>query len=356
MGGCQSMPPVAPLPAKAEQTTPIASPSSSRSSSPDDSFSQQRRNRKAGEVVIYDSKPELQWWTKSSRTTRPEAHIPAFVLDQLNTSQRIVGGTPKTFVCEMVYVLGGAAVGKSTFIEEHFSSTHIVIDPDGFESDCPVNDSTPHAENSQTYAWCKKRASERMEEALSCQEEQSYVFPGTARNSAQSGCEASKVAYMKRAKEIGYRTRVVYLHCPIEVARARNSSRPRQLPDDIIVRTQRSAAEMYEVLKEICDEHEAHDVSAYCRARSKRRVSIQYTSRSDGHDVASVEDGAGDATLSESMRVVKPMALELDRTRLPRMRRASSFDASWARKASNKSLFVVASSSSEQQLDLSQEP
>ena len=78
---------------------------------------------------------------------------------------------------EMLYVIGGAAVGKSTYIKQNLAMTHIIIDPDTLKDVCPLKDPDPDAKGSPTYLWTKKRVAELMESALA--EPGRYVIVGT---------------------------------------------------------------------------------------------------------------------------------------------------------------------------------
>ena len=174
---------------------------------------------------------------------------------------------------EAVLVIGGTGVGKSTWIRKRLLLTHAVIDSDRLLAKCPLADPQPCSINSPTYLWCRQRTIEQLEAALKSQRRRSFVCPCTGK-SASDGQEHPKVAYMRRAREAGFRTRVIHLVCRVEVARTRNSTRQRQLPDELIERSRQGAQQLYEQLRGVCDMHEEHDVSAHDATYRRRNASF----------------------------------------------------------------------------------
>ena len=59
---------------------------------------------------------------------------------------------------EMVYVIGAAGVGKTTWIRSHLSSTHVVIDLDQIMKLCPLEDANPEERGSISFRWAKERS------------------------------------------------------------------------------------------------------------------------------------------------------------------------------------------------------
>lgn len=175
---------------------------------------------------------------------------------------------------EVTYVIGGAAVGKSTWIRQNLSMTHIIIDPDTLKELCPLQDENPDAKGSPTYVWTKMRASELMENALV--EPGRYVIVGTggSTGSKEGGSSSKKVEFLQRAREAGYTTRVVLLHCPTEVALERNSSRPKGLSKDIVLESLQTAHAAFLTLRNVCDEAEKIDTSTNNKDAHGRRQSF----------------------------------------------------------------------------------
>ena len=79
---------------------------------------------------------------------------------------------------------------------------------------------------------------------------------------------------LERAAALGLRTRVIFLHCPLDVARARNASRPRSLPDEVIVSSIESSRRLFELLRDVCDVSEEHDTRKHQPSRKGRRASL----------------------------------------------------------------------------------
>ena len=101
-----------------------------------------------------------------------------------------------------------------------------------------------------------------LERALTRPLPRSVVFPGTGKGALDVD-EHPRVEYMRRAKQAGFRTSVVHLICPLEVARSRNNTRQRQLPDSLVESTREGSKRLYKQLSAVCDQHAEHDVSAH---------------------------------------------------------------------------------------------
>ena len=173
---------------------------------------------------------------------------------------------------EMLYVIGGAAVGKSTYIKQNLAMTHIIIDPDTLKDVCPLKDPDPDAKGSPTYLWTKKRVAELMESALA--EPGRYVIVGTGGTTGSEGGSSKKAEYLRRARAAGFKTKCVYLICPADVAVQRNRSRPKGLSDDIVLTSLKAAEAAFKTLRDVCDEAEQIDVSMDRRAQNGRRQSL----------------------------------------------------------------------------------
>ena len=170
---------------------------------------------------------------------------------------------------EIVYVIGGSGCGKSTYVLEHFSF-HAVIDPDKLSGLCPEQDDNPDAKNSVTYRWSKKRCVELLEEALTRRAGQ-YAVPGTGKTTARQGADSYMAKLLVRAREAGFVTRLIYLKCSTETAKARNASRKRTLPDEVVIKSLADAEAAYELLKPTVHEARVVDVSmdvSFKRGRS----------------------------------------------------------------------------------------
>lgn len=187
---------------------------------------------------------------------------------------------------EFVYVLGGAGVGKSTWTAKNLEATHEILDPDRLQALCPLEDPKPDAQGSPTYLWCKEQCKLRVEQALAADADgtRSFAMLGTGKLSVVRRLEARgeehpKIMLLRQARSAGYRTRVVCLHCPIEVALARNASRPRALADEHVRETVLGSNALYELLRAEADACEEHDVSEH-HARSRgRRASMGISDR-----------------------------------------------------------------------------
>jgi len=170
---------------------------------------------------------------------------------------------------EIVYILGGSGVGKSTWVLENLNF-HVVIDPDKLQSLCPLTDPDPEGKNSITYRWTKQRCSELLEEALK-RKQGNYAIPGTGKSTASKGLESDMGKLLQRAKAAGFKTRLIHLSCDEEVAWARNATRARKLSHEVVMGSLAHASKAFEVLKPICDETVVHEVSgdqAFMRGRS----------------------------------------------------------------------------------------
>jgi predicted kinase len=190
----------------------------------------------------------------TSRTTRTASQLPA---------------------PELAYILGGAGVGKSTWIiDNSLALTHQIIDPDRLAGLCPIEDDDPAGVSSPTHRWCKQRSCELLEEALTSTKLQSFALVGTGKSFATLTGTHPKVHLMERATALGLRTRVIFLHCPLDVARARNASRPRSLPDEVIVSSMESSRRLFELLRDVCDVSEEHDTRKHQPSRKGRRASL----------------------------------------------------------------------------------
>jgi len=176
----------------------------------------------------------------------------------------------------MVYILGGAGVGKSTWVQQsQLSRTHQMIDPDRIVGLCPIDDANPGGVDSPTHRWCKQQCNELLEEALKSPRRQSFVLVGTGKSFGNKAPNKHpKVQLMRRATQMGFRTRVIFLHCPVDVARERNASRPRSLPDELVVSTMESSRRLYELLRAVCDVAEERDTSAHESFRRGRKASL----------------------------------------------------------------------------------
>ena len=181
-----------------------------------------------------------------------------------------------TGTAEMVYILGGAGVGKSTWVQQsQLSRTHQMIDPDRIVGLCPIDDANPGGVDSPTHRWCKQQCNELLEEALKSPRRQSFVLVGTGKSFGNKAPNKHpKVQLMRRATQMGFRTRVIFLHCPVDVARERNASRPRSLPDELVVSTMESSRRLYELLRAVCDVAEERDTSAHESFRRGRKASL----------------------------------------------------------------------------------
>ena len=173
---------------------------------------------------------------------------------------------------ELVYVLGGAGVGKSTWIQSNLQQTHKVLDPDSLMAMCPLEDPDPNGKDSVTYHWTKRRIDELMAEAL--ENPGRYAIPGTGGTTGKDGEKSKKVQYLRRAKDAGFVTRVVLLTCSDDVALKRNARRPRQLPEEIVKSSIEAAAAAFEVLSKQCDMAQQIDVSAHKSGLRGRRMSL----------------------------------------------------------------------------------
>ena len=205
------------------------------------------------------------------RCSRPEQVAPKTAIADHATehaTEQIPGGPPSGASGrkpEFVYVLGGAGAGKSTWIQDNLEGTHLIIDPDRLVAICPLDDPCPTAVRSATYLWTKQHCEELLQDALRDDGMQNrkmnYAIIGTGKGIAQEGIAANKAQIILRAKALGFRTRTVYLVCPVEIALERNLGRPRALPEEVVRTTCQSASVAYATLKGICDVCQEYDVS-----------------------------------------------------------------------------------------------
>ena len=197
---------------------------------------------------------------------------PARVVATSLTTRTVSSQLPAS---ELAYILGGAGVGKSTWVlDNSLAQTHQIIDPDRLVGLCPVEDDDPAGVDSPTHRWCKQRSRELLEEALSSTKLQSFALVGTGKSFATLTGKHPKVHLMERAAALGLRTRVIFLHCPLDVARARNASRPRSLPDEVIASSIESSRRLFELLRDVCDVSEEHDTRKHQPSRKGRRASL----------------------------------------------------------------------------------
>lgn len=193
---------------------------------------------------------------------------------------------------EMVYVLGGSGVGKSTWINAHLAKSHLIVDPDIMVKDCPLEDPRPEEADSISFLWAKRRSDELLEKALLDGSHASFAFPGTGKGTCNGGSLSKKAAFILRAKEAGFRTRCVYLTCPREAAIARNAKRPRRLPDALVDASLETAKTAYEYIRHLVHVAEELDVSSH-RARLQGRSMSEGTIRENAI-VATARANAGD--------------------------------------------------------------
>ena len=179
---------------------------------------------------------------------------------------------PSDKACEMVYVIGGAGVGKSTYIREKLAQTHQVIDPDTLRTLCPHQDPDPDGKGSITYKWTKRRSEELLNAAL--KHPGRYAFPGTGKTTGKELLKSKKAKLLKRAAEVGFHTRLIYLYCSDETALQRNEERPRRLTDETVLESLRAAEAAFEALRHLCHEAQKIDVDRQKRAIRGRSMSL----------------------------------------------------------------------------------
>ena len=193
--------------------------------------------------------------------------------------------------------MGGAGVGKSTYIVQHLHF-HSIIDPDKIRGLCPHHDDDPNSEGSITYKWTKQRCRELLEEALE-RRTGHYAVPGTGKSTAKQGTESHMASVIFRAKQLGFRTKIVHLTCTVEEALARNQSRVRCVPDVVVLKSMDDAAAAVEVLRPLVDEVIEPSSSGnveFMRGRSM-------TGAVDGmkNETEGAEGGAGDSAVRAIM-------------------------------------------------------
>ena len=100
---------------------------------------------------------------------------------------------------EIVYVIGGSGVGKSTYIQMHMNF-HVVIDPDKIRGLCPHDDPDPDGKGSITYKWTKTRArrTNRARKARRCSRAQRRTPPLTHKRSTSRWALQAARSYLRR--------------------------------------------------------------------------------------------------------------------------------------------------------------
>ena len=152
-----------------------------------------------------------------------------------------------------IFLMGIPAAGKSTLTRKRYGADarYLIIDPDEIAEKLPGH--SPK-DPQITHGEASRLAEEQWQGALKARD-RNVIFDGT-------GTKAEKlVRRMKEAKAAGYRTKLLYVTIPLELALRRNQERPRTVPEHIVLEKAAQINETYETVKPFADSIEEVDTT-----------------------------------------------------------------------------------------------
>jgi predicted kinase len=164
--------------------------------------------------------------------------------------------TPGSQPGEFVFVIGGIAAGKTSFVHDTLRH-HSYLDIDTLQTHPRDWNAPPEvleefergdavAAHSKTMEWAIKRVAEWMDEKLELGTGD-YVYMATGRRKDDLRDQ------MQRAKRSGYTVNLLLVKTSDEARLERNRERSRSLPDDRVVESGRQAAEAFAELAKYAD-------------------------------------------------------------------------------------------------------
>jgi predicted kinase len=164
--------------------------------------------------------------------------------------------TPGSRPGEFVFVIGGIAAGKTSFVHDTLRG-HSYLDIDTLQSHPRDFNAPPEVleefdrgdavlAHSKTMQWAIQRVAEWMDEKLELGEGD-YVYMATGRRRDELR-EA-----MQRARKSGYTVNLLLVKTSDEARLERNRERNRSLPDERVVESGRQAAEAFAELAQYAD-------------------------------------------------------------------------------------------------------
>lgn len=143
-----------------------------------------------------------------------------------------------------IFTMGLPGAGKSTVVNKLYSvDCFVVIDPDLIKEEMPDYD-PKHPE--VHHEWSKNQALIRQESAIN--EGKNLIIDGTGTNVEKM------YAQIKMLQAQGYSVTLLYVEVRLETAIARNASRPRVVPEEIIREKWEFVETSFEILSKIADE------------------------------------------------------------------------------------------------------
>lgn len=144
----------------------------------------------------------------------------------------------------MTFAMGLPGAGKSTVLATGgYLQNAVCIDPDQIkESHAEYDPKNPQL----LHAWSTEVAERQFQAALAS--ESNYVVDGTGTNSEKM------VRRIRQAQAAGFMCRLVFVRVSTKTAMARNASRARSVPDQIIREKALDMATSFEIVSAAADE------------------------------------------------------------------------------------------------------
>lgn len=132
-----------------------------------------------------------------------------------------------------LFLMGLPGAGKSTVKRERMHPEDLDIEPDRFKSRHPKFSSCMGEEtDEEVHRWSVRRAAEAFEDALAAPRKPSLVFDSSGSNAPWLGRR------VRMAKNAGYKTELLWVDVPVEIALLRNRDRAikgRWCPENVIM-------------------------------------------------------------------------------------------------------------------------
>jgi predicted kinase len=152
---------------------------------------------------------------------------------------------PEAMRGQAVFLLGSPAAGKTTYALKHHlrHSAFVHVDADAWKERHPDYDPRrPWL----VHEWSREMARRQLAEVIASGG--SFVRDGTGTDLYLMEQEIS------RAHDAGYRTYLIYVYVPLNVALDRAAKRERLVPQDVVIGKHREASQNFERLRGIVDD------------------------------------------------------------------------------------------------------